>query len=198
MSVNSSSSSSRITDAYLRQLTQVNANLTNAFDSELEKLKSQERELKEAMRLKTRLNLLNQLERELQLEDLSELNGLGTRVNLLNSLTASGEMNAGQNLDEMIELSDESLRKSYGVLDKLESNRKRTSKHLHDDGDGDGETECRICEYPVDDSNRSRVDTTQFLRNTVYGNLGNSTRRAKSLYFNTPEPVRPNVVSLYN
>lgn len=208
------------TDTYLRQLTRVNNDLKNAFDFELEKLKDQERELQEALRLKTRIELLSTLEKELQMKDLSELDNddldrVNTRSNFLSSqidatrilpvndirsTMKSGDQLSATNmsrlstrsLDDLIQLSDESLIKSYAVMDKLNrSGADRTTRHLLHDTTA----ECEICEYPMSSiENRSPIDTQEFLKKTVYSNLGNT--RNSIGFYNNPEPVRPNVVSV--
>lgn len=55
--------------------------------------------------------------------------------------------------------------------------------------------ECPICDHSVETTNRSPVDTTEFLKKTVYSNLVKS--KSSLGFLNNPEPVRPNVVSVF-
>lgn len=203
---NSRNNSRRVSNeaTYLRdQLAKVNDDLTSAFDLELARLKAEERELQEAWRLKTRLDLLNTLDKELQMGDLSEQDGLATRADIL-SLSTSGGINldgtskSQRPLDEMIQLSDESLLKSAALLEQLEK-RKALNESLSKSHIKSERKECEICEYPetmTATNSRSNVDTSEFLRKTVYSNLEANTRRRSSLgYYTNTELVRPNVVS---
>ena len=187
----------RSTNGYLTTLSQVNDDLTNALDYELEKLKREEKQLQDALRLKTRLDLLQTIEKELKMNnDLSEnadfdSSGLDSSY-LLGSMQAKNALSTNYNLsdsfkttaslDDKIRLSEESLTKSYLLLDKLN----KSLKSSFDD-------QCLICEHPLNKTTNSPVDTNEFLKKTVYSNLNNN--RSYSGIFNNTEPVRPNVVS---
>jgi hypothetical protein len=189
----------RSTNGYLTTLSQVNDDLTNALDYELEKLKREEKQLQDALRLKTRLDLLQTIDKELKMNnDLSEnadFDSLGldsSSAYLLGSMQAKNALSTNYNLsdsfkttaslDDKIRLSEESLTKSYLLLDKLN----KSLKSSFDD-------QCLICEHPLNKTTNSPVDTNEFLKKTVYSNLNNN--RSYSGIFNNTEPVRPNVVS---
>lgn len=181
-------------------LVQVNNELRATIDFEMQKLKEQEKQLQDALRLKTRMDLITTMERELQMEDLNDVDlgllqsnsnlrrtmqtdNLFQRTSLSNTnLSNSNNMNTS-NLDEMIRLSDDSLTKSYLLMNKLN----RSSSQNYNNPTND---ECSICEYPT---NNSPLNTSEFLKNTVYSTT-NTTKNPLS-YYNVADPVRPNVVS---
>lgn len=202
----------RTTERYLNTLKQLNTELTSAFDSELDKLKSEEKQLQEALRLKTRLDLIHSLDKELQMNgDLSTTVDEPTTMttmetsaglplaartsNLMANDVYNQSFRSTASLDDMIRLSEESLAKSYRLIGKLNE----SASHKHAAADDD---DCLICEKPSQRNdlattktiaiNRSPVDTTEFLRNTVYSNL--QTKRSSSKSFTNPVPVRPKVV----
>jgi hypothetical protein len=102
-------------------LQQVTNELQTTIEFEMLKLKEQERELQNALKLKTRRNLITTMERELEMGNLNESNLLFTST-FKPSLTASqtfmnSQLNAS-NLNESKKLSDDSL-KSILVYNKL-------------------------------------------------------------------------------
>lgn len=72
----------RITESYVRSLSKVNRELQDAFDLEISRLKERERQLQEALRIKTRLDLLNTMDKELKMKDLSDIDNLESSAHL--------------------------------------------------------------------------------------------------------------------
>lgn len=163
----------------IEQLNQTLQEVTNELQATIEfemlKLKEQERELQNALKQKTRRNLITTMERELEMGNLNESNLLFTST-FKPSLTTSQTFNqtSKSNLNESIKLSDDSLKKSILVYNKL----------LDD---------CSICsanENP-DVLQTSKVDAKDFLR---YAAQDPTT---KNQYFSEQtrnEIVRPNMV----
>ena len=173
---------------YLTQSMQMVSNeLQATIDVELQKLKDEEKTLKNALRLKTRQELITTMERELAMGDLNENTAtnhfLRTSASYdshaLNSLNQSAsqlyqtQSNASK-LNESIRLSDDHLRTSRLALNKLTD-------------------ECSICSTDLNQltlNNTAQVDARSFLQQSAHDPT------FKNQFADTQEFVNPNVVRI--
>lgn len=110
---------------YLTQtLQEVSGELQGTINLELQRLKEEEQQLKNAIKLKTRRELMNSMERELAMDNINNNNdfysktfsNFSTRNNLYE--TTKSELSP-KNLAESIKLTDDYLQKSHQVLQSL-------------------------------------------------------------------------------
>ena len=122
-------SNSRV-DYLTQSLQLVSSELQSTIDFELQKLKDQEIALKNALKLKTRQELVTSMERELAFGNLSENStsnfltnsasfGATNTYQPLNQSNLYQTLNNSSNLNESIKLSNDHLNKSLLVLNKL-------------------------------------------------------------------------------
>jgi hypothetical protein len=196
----------------LAELMRVNNELRTQFDNELQRLKEEERALQDALKLKTRYELINTMEKELEVGNLSVAGGgLDDVGNLRASLASSSlpyhqsstgylksstlnqSVGASGNLDDVIQLSNESLLKSSLVMDKLTND--MTHKHSAN------QFECSICSTPGNHlttlsqhGNKSSVDTNEFLKQTAFQTINNRRPPSRGDY-TIGGYVAPNIVN---
>lgn len=159
-----------------QQLDRINDELQWTVENELDRLREEERLLQSALKLKTRHELINSMEKELEMDAfIRDVTNNQTAL----MLTATSDLNetrsrnyvssalAGyETLNRSIDLSDDSLKKSNQILDKL------------------------IQEYSNTLSETSRTATTnELLRSAAFG-----TDYKNQYALNQSELVRPNVV----
>ncbi|CAF0714968.1 unnamed protein product [Brachionus calyciflorus] len=99
-----------------QQLQTINTQLTMSLGLEMQRLKEQEKELQEALKLKTRTELIRAMENELDMDVLNEnflsSKSLTSLNNSQNNYTYTSEFLKSLNLDD-------DLRKSHQILDNL-------------------------------------------------------------------------------
>lgn len=189
----------------LSELTRVNDDLKTQFDLELMRLKEREKQLQDALKLKTRLDLLNSMEKELAIDNLDDggLSRSRTRSNLNNSVLFNNTSGTGKltnsiglstlsTADDLVQLSDESLIKSGQVMSKLTNDLSRTQVDF----------DCAICGsgHDHDHGHEKRsspvpIDTSEFLRSSVYKTV--TTPKTYAVNYTTTGPIRPNVVRFF-
>ena len=182
------------------QLNTVNNEFHSTINNELDRLREQERVLQTALKLKTRNDLINTMQRELAVDDFHQdltghntalmltsstnknLNssfGNNSSINLENSFGLSVSTNNNfvssaiadfqalnlNNLNKSIDLSDDGLRKSHIILDKL------------------------IREYSANSTEAANSSVNELLRSAAF-DPSYKNRHA----LNTQEIVRPSVI----
>lgn len=100
-----------------QELQSINSKLQLSLDIEMLKLKEQERELQEALKFKTRTDLIKAMENELALESLEESTQNLESLPYYNMSFNSNFTNSNQLLKSL--KIEEDLNKSYQILDNL-------------------------------------------------------------------------------
>ena len=98
-------SSMYLTDSLRR----VNDELQSSIDSEMKRLKDEEKQLKEILLLKTRRDLISTMSKELEMDGLAKND----------AMTTSSFNTYSNNFNESLKLSDDALIKSHLLYDKL-------------------------------------------------------------------------------
>ena len=98
-------SSMYLTDSLRR----VNDELQSSIDSEMKRLKDEEKQLKEILLLKTRRDLISTMSKELEMDGLAKND----------AMTTSSLNTYSNNFNESLKLSDDALIKSHLLYDKL-------------------------------------------------------------------------------
>lgn len=101
-----------------QELQTINTKLQLSLDIEMQKLKEQEKELQEALKLKTRTDLIKAMENELAMDNLEEsILNFKTISNFNSSLPQTYNRNSSEFLRNLN--IEEDLDKSHQILDKL-------------------------------------------------------------------------------